>query len=314
LPIHIKRQKTAYLKIKYDSEQKEKDNAILATQLLKNKTERQLLTALLGLIGLFLVILFGAFFQKQRYNKLLESEVQRRTSKLRESNQLYQKANEELDEFNRILSHDLKEPLRSIVGFSQLAANNTNKESKAHNYLEIVKKSGEQLSNLIEDVGKFRNTDTIDHEAKILLNIEDILQKVIDNLEVKYPNKNLTINTPDNIPAIQGNPTALLSIFSNILENSVKFNEQEDVEICIHYLDNTTDHVFEIKDNGIGVPEAYHDKIFDKFTRLNNRNKYSGSGLGLSVAKKMIGDLGGSISVLKSQLNVGTTMQLKLAK
>jgi len=133
-----KRQQTAYLKIKFDSEQKEKDNAILAAEIVKEQTQNKFLHTIVALISISLLILVGAFFQKKRYNNKLRKEVLKRTLNLRKSNAQLSKTNKELDEFNRILSHDLKEPLRSIVGFSKLASKVSNNPSKTNEYLGFV--------------------------------------------------------------------------------------------------------------------------------------------------------------------------------
>ena len=300
-----KRQKTAYLKIKFDSEQKEKDNHILSAELIRNQAERKYLYTLIALFGLFLVILFGAFYQKARYNKKLEAEVQRRTVKLKKSNDLLNETNNELDEFNRILSHDLKEPLRSIVSFSQLASRNISNTTKTQEYLAIVAASGEQLHQLIDDVNLFQNMNSIHSEEKTPINIQILLGSIINQVQAQYLNKQIKLVSNAN-SVILGAPEILKSIFLNLIDNSAKYNENKTVSISINYELKDDMHHFEIEDNGIGIAPEYHQRIFEMFKRLNIRNVYTGSGLGLSIVKKLAEKIGGDISLVRSEEEIGS--------
>lgn len=301
-----KRQKTAYLKIKYDSEQTEMDNAILSAELVKNKAERRYLYTLIILVCLVLAILFGAFYQKAKYNKSLEAEVQKRTVKLIESNTLLNKTNKELDEFNRILSHDLKEPLRSIISFSQLANRDISNTEKVKEYLNIVATSGDQLHQLIEDVNIFQTTNTIDANKNASIDIQKMLNNIAQQVQKNYPNKELRLNT-DNISDIFGVADILKPIFRNLIDNAVKYNEQGVTVINIRYALKNQKHQFEIEDNGIGIAPEYHSRIFEMFKRLNVRETYIGSGLGLSIVRKLIEKAGGEISLVQSQEQKGST-------
>jgi len=305
-----RRQKTAYLKIKYDSERKEKDNAILSAELIKNQAERKYLYSIIALSCLFLIILFGAFYQKARYNKRLEAEVQKRTINLSKSNALLNKRNTELDEFNRILSHDLKEPLRSIISFSQLASRNLANTNKAKEYLGFVMKSGDQLNQLIEDVSIFQNIKSDTTLEKESISIKDLLDSLVKQIQKNYPNRKINLTANAN-PNVLGNAEILRPIFKNLIDNSVKYNENETVSININYELKEGMHDFEIKDNGIGIIAEYHSRIFEMFKRLNVRNAYNnGSGLGLSIVKKLAERIGGDISLIRSEKNKGSTFLL----
>ena len=301
-----KRQKTAYLKIKYDSEQKERDNAILSAELVKNQAERRLLYIMIVLAGLILIILFGAFYQKARYNKRLEQEVQKRTIKLKASNKLLNTRNKELDEFNRILSHDLKEPLRNIVSFSQLASRDVTDVQKVKEYLNIVTDSGTQLHQLVEDVNIFQNTNTIDITENTMIDIPEILNDIVQRVQQKYPKKVIKLNLGI-IPNIIGTADILNPVFLNLIDNAVKYNKERLVLIDISYELKNKMHQFKVEDNGIGVAPDYRDRIFEMFKRLNVRDSYTGSGLGLSIVRKLIEKAGGEISLVQSQEKKGST-------
>lgn len=309
-----KRQKTAYLKIKYESEQKEKENAILAAELTQNQAERKILYAWMAVLACFLVFLFGAFYQKRRYSKNLETEVLKRTINLEKSNKLLDKSNQELDEFNRILSHDLKEPLRGIVSFSQLAERNIKDTNKAKEFLNYVSLGGKQLEQLIEDVNLFQQSSAIDAEEITTISIPLLLEDTVLAIRKNYPNKaiNLLSNAID--LSIKGSLEILQVVFFNIIDNSAKYNENEVVVIEVSYQLQNQMHYFEIKDNGIGMAPKFHKKIFEMFRRLNSRDAYFGSGLGLSIAQRLIEKIDGEISVLHSQENKGSTFLVRFPK
>lgn len=96
-------------------------------------------------------------------------------------------------------------------------------------------------------------------------------------------------------------------LFKNILENSIKFNQNEIPEISIRYYQETDNHCFEFKDNGIGIAQEFHQTVFDMFKRLNTRDVYIGSGLGLSTIRKMIEKMDRTIEVFESKPNHGST-------
>ncbi len=306
-----KRQKTSYLKIKYDSEQKEKENLKLAAEVAHNKAEQKLLYGWTALSALGLIILIGAFYQKGRYSKKLEAEVLRRTDKLRKSNELLNQSNEELDEFNRILSHDLKEPLRSIVSFSQLADRNIIDTEKAREYLKYVIKSGNQLEQLIQGVNVFRKTNSKEDKDTSEVNIPALLNGIVADLKNEYEDKEINFSCDTNVSIVAAE-NLLRPVFKNILDNAVKFNEHKDVVIKVSYHQRNQMHTFEIEDNGVGISEQYHKKVFELFKRLHSRKTYTGVGLGLSIAQRLVENIGGEISILRSYVNKGSTFMLRL--
>jgi len=300
-----KRQKTNFLKIKYDSEQKEKDNAILTAEVTKSKAERKLLYSWMGISCLFLLGLYNAFHQKRKYSKTLEAEVLKRTINLKKSNRLLNATNKELTEFNRILSHDLREPLRNIVGFSQLASREDN-QPKTQEYLSFVKNSGEQLSKLIEGVNLLRNCNSINSDEHSTFSIQPFLNDIVNDVQEKYPAKQIQLMCDEN-PRISASQELLKPVFSNIIDNAIKYNKKEVVSIEINYKENDNEHIFEIEDNGIGIDKKYHQQVFEMFKRLNNRENYTGAGLGLSIAKRLIEKINGNIQIVRSSKEAGST-------
>ena len=124
----------------------------------------------LALLSLFLFGLVVAYYQRDKYSKRLKSKVQERITALKESVELLDKANEELTEFNRILSHNLKEPLRGMIGFSQLLINELDEKSlKGHEYLNYIVRSGYQLDQLIDSINHYQKATICKRRQKRLL-------------------------------------------------------------------------------------------------------------------------------------------------
>ncbi len=298
-----KKQKTAYLKIKFDSEQKEKENAALNMSILENRAESRLLYLWLASSFLVLLFLVGAFYQKRRYSKKLEHEVVQRTVRLKNSNR-------ELNEFNRILSHDLREPLRSIVGFSQLAKKKTAHDKTVQEYLEFITAGGKQLERLIESINLFRKANSVDPEAAARIDMRSLVEEIVRELKANHPDKQFEVECSADVP-ILGHGPILNPVVRILLDNAARYNERATVSIRLkHYFENGFHH-FEITDNGMGIAPDFRDQVFDMFKRLNNRRNHPGAGLGLSIARKLMKKIGGNVTILRSKENEGTTFLVR---
>ena len=301
-----KRQKTAYLKVKYDSEQKEIDNATLQAELYKNRLRSNLLYGGLSIAFILLFGLFAALYQKARYNRSLEDKVIQRTEKLGVTNEQLNITNEELNELNRILSHDLKEPLRAVVGFSELAIRDITDVAKLQEYLKYINESGHRLNKMIEDVTTYRNLNSMEYKQVSKIQLKHLLDKIIEDTRSKYSDKSIEFNcdVPQNLVS---SAESLKQVFTNIFSNAALYNDNKKVKIDVSYFIKDDKYNFEVTDNGIGIDPKFQVQIFDMFKRLSNRATYTGTGLGLSIAKRLVENLKGEIKVLKSQLNQGTT-------
>ncbi len=301
---NLKKLNTEYLKIRFETGEKEKENVLLSAQLVENKQRHKILFLSLAISGLVMLLLFGAFYQKNKYSKKLEVEVSKRTYSLKQTNK-------ELKEFNRILSHDLKEPIRSIVGFSQLATKPNKSPEETKEYLDFVIESGQQLQNLISSISDFQKIDTADLSQIELVDIQKISSNALRKIRTNQSNKeiDLTIKTTCSIYLPK-------DVFSNVLQkifdNAARFNKNKLVKIEVDYTLKKNMHYFEIKDNGIGIAPEYHTQIFQMFKRLNNRDTYKGSGLGLSFAKKSIEKMNGTLTLLNSQKEEGSTFLIQI--
>ncbi len=312
LSLDKRKQKTEYLELQFEVQKKVKDNELLKSQLERNSAERKFLYAIIALGLVSLILILGVLRQKQSYNDRLEKEVLRRTNTINESNALLQKSIDELYAFSRILSHDLKEPLRNIVSFSQLGSKEIDRNpEKAKSYLSYVKDSGEQLDDLIEGVKNYTSYEIDQKSIVKTMDLNHLIEDILPIKQKKYPNKQINI-TYSELPTIVSSYELIKTVFRNLIDNSIKFNKHDDVLIELRHSESDGFHIIDIKDNGIGIEGNYQDQIFDMFKRLHTRDTFKGSGLGLSLVRKIMSMMGGDIQLLKSDVNNGSTFRLSI--
>ncbi len=191
IQLENKIQQSQYLSMQFELEQKEKANQILEAAFLQEKTQKKYLYALAFIFMLCMVSFIGAFYQKKQYNSRLREEVNQRTLELQEANSMLQTTNKELDEFTRILSHDLKEPLRSIVGFSTLAKRKLDPDSAANEYLGIISNSGRQLNQLIQDVALFQKAGDLSQTPPEYIDANQIIDSIARSIQLLLEKKNV---------------------------------------------------------------------------------------------------------------------------
>lgn len=215
---------------------------------------------------------------------------------------------EEMEQLNHSVSHDLRSPLLTIKGFSQ----QIEKDLKTLNYeriessLEKINRASDKMQYLLEDMLKYsKSTRSIDQLIRI--NTEHLINDLIDMLQLQLLEKNAEIIIDTFLPDIYAEYNKIREIFQNLLENSLKFTyNTEHPIINIGYKDNT----FYFKDNGIGIDEVYHDKIFMVFEKLD-KNSY-GSGIGLSIVKKIITNYNSKIWIVTDEHCPGACFKFTL--
>lgn len=297
--------------VKYETENKNKQLAINELKLSKQATIQNTLVG--GMFALLLIIgVLALFFQqKRRYATLLEQEVAERTADLQKSNQALTMSNEELERYTYIASHDLKEPLRNIVSFiGILKRKNLIIGEDALHYFGYIEKGAYQMNDIVKDILEFSNlrkNEIIQQQVSIPFVIEHVKQA----LQNEISEKNVIIETYNLPNIISTDESMIFTVFKNLIENAIKFNENPMVFIKITYLKTDNEHVFKVQDNGIGIEEAYHEQVFEMFKRLHDRSKYKGSGIELAICRRTIGYLKGSISV-SSNADEGVTFTVTL--
>ncbi len=243
-------------------------------------------------------------------NSYLESEIaERRISEERinllnqqlvKNNEELQQINHELDRFAFVASHDLQEPLRKILIFNDLISNSLESADMGtvRGHLEKIKKATGRMQVLINDLLSYsRHIQTVDHFEMCDLN--ELLSEVISDLEIEIKKTNATINM-EPLPSLVVIPTQMRQLFQNLISNSIKFASPgiyPAIQISSEFVDTDhTDlpsgvsriHKIMISDNGIGFDQKFAEDIFVVFKRLHSYHQIEGTGIGLSICKKIV--------------------------
>lgn len=212
---------------------------------------------------------------------------------LKTSNELLEKSNEALESYSYAISHDLKAPVRSMQSFSSFLLEDYGDKLDATGleYLKRITNSASRMDTLIESlltlsrVGK----DSSEIEA---VDLNGILDEIITDLDIKGKVKVL-----DRLPTVQIQRTWIKQLFLNLIGNGLKFNKSKVPRIEIYYQERSEDHLFGVRDNGIGIERKYWKRIFELFQGLHGREQYEGVGAGLAISKKIVDEIGGRIWV-----------------
>jgi signal transduction histidine kinase len=216
--------------------------------------------------------------------------------------------NKDLEEFANVVSHDLRTPLGNVMALFSWLQQDYEKDNKEHikEHLGLIENEVLRMDSILEGVLSYslQNKITIDNE-KVNLNL------LVMDLKEVHEHKKCEIIIKKVLPTIQINRSQIFLVFQNLIQNAIKFNLKKVCKITIDYTLENEVHTFSIKDNGIGIDESYHKKIFELFQKLKVEKTNGSNGMGLAVVKKIINNNKGQI-YLKSEINVGSTFYFTL--
>lgn len=240
------------------------------------------------------------FYEKERLllersMDLSSNELIEANSKLEEQAQKLQRSNEELREFAYAVSHDLREPLRTIAGYIQLVElrlkDHLNHETKE--FMDFAVSGVKRLQNMLEGMLKYAQVEEGQKDFG-RQNLNVILEMALDKLFDTVKNTKADIRVEHSLPDVRGNRAQLIQLFQQLVSNSLKFKGEEIPVITIAAESRPNDYIFSVYDNGIGVQEEDKRKLFSLFKR-GHSGKYEGIGMGLSICKKIVENHGGAI-------------------
>ena len=280
------------------SENKAQDKALISAQ----KKTNILITIALALSLLSAASLGFLYYNKKNQSKKLEKEVSKQTAELNAANTSLKEANAELEEFAHISFHDLREPLRNINSFTTLIKRKGKNisEQELEDFTSIIAFNTKQMKLLVYDVFEFVNVSA---EKKEISSFSpgELVDDIIKLFDKSIKEKSVVINKEIEIENIKSHKGLLSVALRNLLENAIKYNVSDKPEINISMHNGNDQYTWYIKDNGIGIDPKYQTSIFEMFKRLHNREKFQGSGLGLSITKKIIDKLDGRIGVISEE-------------
>jgi two-component system, sensor histidine kinase len=224
-----------------------------------------------------------------------------------------EQSNKDLEQFAYVASHDLKEPLRTISSYTQLIENKyKNKlDAEADEFIEFIVQGVHRMDNLINDLLIYSRLTTKEHPNEWIdcaHIVEIVLLSSAENIKINKAKIKV-----GSLPVIFANRVYMIQVFQNLINNAIKFRGKDPPEVNISAEEKATYWLFSVKDNGIGIEKKYEDRIFNIFQRLNSREKYEGTGIGLTICKKIIEQLGGKIW-FESEVNKGATFYFTINK
>ncbi|HII93850.1 MAG TPA: PAS domain S-box protein [Methanosarcina sp.] len=221
------------------------------------------------------------------------------------------RSNAELEQFAYVSSHDLQEPLRMIASYLQLLQRKYQGklDEKADKYIYFAVDGASRMQNLINDLLEFSRVTTKAREFEPT-DLQSVLDRVLFDLDVSITENEASISY-GSLPVVLADSVQFTQLFQNLISNAIKFRSEKTPKIEISAKKETDQWLFSVKDNGIGIDPKYSERIFEVFKRLHKREEYPGTGIGLSICKKIIERHGGQIWV-ESEPDKGSTFYFTL--
>ncbi len=239
------------------------------------------------------------------------TRLQRQAAELRECMEQLDRINHELEDFAYIASHDLKEPLRGISSYCEILLEDYRHKLDAEGKRRLVTAIHlcDRTENLIDDLLTYCRVGR-KAASKTRVNLNVATANLLKVLRPSIERRNAAVRIARDLPPVVGNGTLIAMVFSNLITNGLKFNENRRPHITVGWLP-TDPATFYVKDNGIGIAKEHHEAIFTIFRRLHSRKKYEGTGAGLTIVRKIVELHGGRIW-LESEPGAGTTFYFTL--
>lgn len=232
-------------------------------------------------------------------------------AKIEKYAQQLESSNEDLENFAHVVSHDLKEPLRMVKSYLGLIKRMMPKNTleKTADFFHYALDGAARMENLITDIlalskisrsrRKFEPTDLNDILFVIMYNLDKLIREKGGLVEYH------------NLPTLRVDNTQITQLFQNLIGNGIKYNEHSHPKVIVNCIRQAGHYLFSIKDNGIGIPKNQYERVFEMFQRLNSRQKYSGTGIGLAICKKIVERHNGRIWI-ESEEGKGSTFYFTL--
>lgn len=272
---------------------------------------------------LLFYVIYSLYFLQKRAEKMAESMNQELAKEVAEKEVLLaeseaaredlrkitvdlQRSNKDLEQFAYVASHDLQEPVRKMVSYSQLFEKKFSDkvDEEGRTYINFIVTGAKRMNDLIQGLLKYARVGT-DHSDEANFPLKECVEYALTDLDQVVVEKKAQITVED-LPQVRGVKFYYNQLFVNLISNALKYCEQ-DPKIQIKVLHQNDETIISVEDNGIGIDPEYQEKIFKIFSRLHGPQEYSGTGIGLSLCKRIVEQHGGRLWV--ESLSQGTAFR-----
>jgi signal transduction histidine kinase len=243
-------------------------------------------------------------------NSVLQKQVARHSAEVELANRELRAANKELEAFTHSVSHDLRQPLNGVIGFAEflLSEKPGSLNAKQKECLGEIYKGGRQLVSLTTDLLRFSRLGQYPIE-KISVNVASMVREIALEMEKVEPRRNIELRI-GNLPDAVADPSLLKQVFLNLLSNAYKFTRNEPTPVIeVTGQRTATECTYSIRDNGVGFDVTHAQRLFGIFQRFHNDRDFEGTGVGLSIVRRIVERHDGTISA-QAAIGKGATFTI----
>ncbi len=268
--------------------------------------------AIFGAIALLGVVGIGSVISRLRRSSLeLQQRVEERTAELADKAKELERSNHELGQFAYVTSHDLKAPLRAIANLSQWIEEDLQEclTADTHKQMTLLRGRVHRMEALIEGILEYSRVGRVSVDVTEV----DVGELLAETIETLAPPEAFHVEVGPGMPVLNAARVRLSQVFANLIGNAIKYRERDDGHIQISVTEQDDFYRFSITDDGPGIPEEFHHKVFQIFQTLQARDTLESTGVGLTLVKKIVEEQGGSIE-LESREGEGATFHFSWPK
>ena len=261
-----------------------------------------------------IMFVFKDITERKEQDNIIKTNVEELNKKNVELKK-YIESNVQLENFAAIASHDMQAPLRTIHSYTQLLQKSLKEDATINQkeYMHFITSATANMRHLIQDLRAFSKVDSTKLNVRTI-KVDFMLEEILKELKASIDYQKAIITLPDNLPEVEGDRIKLKQLFQNLITNALKYigpDVQPNVEISFEELED--EWKFKVQDNGIGIADKDQKRIFQLFQRLHAANQYSGTGIGLSLCKKVVEQHFGEIGV-ESEPGKGSCFYFTITK
>ncbi|MEG4588686.1 PAS domain S-box protein [Microcoleus sp. MOSTC5] len=255
----------------------------------------------------YLICAIEDISQRKLVQELLQASLDIQTRYAQELT----RSNAELEQFAYVASHDLQAPLSTIAGYAQLLENRCHNQldAQGNKFLRNIVNSCGRMQALIDDLLQYSRVGRSEKPFDVI-DCNLVFEDACANLQLAIRQNQASVTKGD-LPRVRGDSFQLLQLFQNLIGNAIKYRSSEAPMVRVSASRQGDSWVFSVQDNGIGIAEQYHPRIFQIFQRLHTQKQYSGTGIGLAICQRIVDRHGGRLWV-ESELNRGSTFYFSI--